>query len=233
MLKSISVSFAFFFSFLLLFSSIMSVTFFSISSSCSIINPISATDKVGSNFLLMYFDIGFFSLKEQKDKNSLTRFRRIISVWTGLNSGFDDEIELLLLESFDVGTLTEDVDDEEVDKEEVERTSLIAALLNWYNGMMEASTPNDFCEMIFRPYHIYTEGNFLLHQKHLIQTWRPRGLSPEQRSRLDWVWPRVYIEELNFEHIIIPPALCVKINIHFVYWKVEVIWSKANLVTSL
>ena len=50
-------------------------------------------------------------------RNSFTRFLLMISVWIGLNSGLDDEMELLLLESLDEGIFMENVEEADDDTE--------------------------------------------------------------------------------------------------------------------
>ena len=54
-----------------------------------------------------------FSLYEHDVRNSLTKFLFMISVWTGRNSGLDEDKDPLLLELVDEGMLTEDVEDAE------------------------------------------------------------------------------------------------------------------------
>ena len=122
-LNNISPSTPVLFSFFLFFSPSMSVISLSISSSCSK-TSISATVRVGSTIFLVYFDIGFLFLNEHEVRKSLTKFLLIISVWIGLNSGLEEDNELLLLELLEVGMSTDDVDEAEDDTD--------VDIVDWY-----------------------------------------------------------------------------------------------------
>ena len=81
-----------------------------------------------------------FSLYEQDVRNSLTRFLFIISVWTGRNSGLEDDKDPRLLELADEGIVIDD--DEEADEameDGRESESLMAGLCSALSISMTSS----------------------------------------------------------------------------------------------